>query len=39
MLSCARATRALRRMRGERPDYPSCSQNAYDEAVLVRCAQ
>ena len=24
---------------GERPDRPSCSQNAHDETVLVRCAQ
>jgi hypothetical protein len=39
MIFCARATRGLRRMGGEPPDYPSCSQNAHDEAVLVRCAQ
>ena len=23
----------------ESPDHPSCSQNAHDETVLVRCAQ
>ncbi len=23
----------------EQPDHPSCSQNAHDETVLVRCAQ
>src|SRR4029077_17765922 len=39
MISCARATRGLRRMRREPPDHPSCSQNAHDETVLVRCAQ
>jgi hypothetical protein len=27
------------RMGGEQPDHPSCSQNAHDETVLVRCAQ
>ena len=32
MIFCARATRGLRRMGGEPPDYPSCSQNAHDEA-------
>jgi hypothetical protein len=36
---CARATRGLRRAGGEPPDHPSCSQNAHDETVLVRCAQ
>jgi len=39
LISCPRATRGLRRVGGELPDYPSCSQNAHDEAVLVRCAQ
>ncbi len=24
---------------GEQPDHPSCSQNAHDTTVLVRCAQ
>jgi len=24
---------------GEQPDHPSCSQNAHDKTVLVRCAQ
>ena len=31
MIFCARATRGLRRVRGEPPDHPSCSQNAHDE--------
>ena len=39
MIFCARATRGLRRMGREPPDHPSCSQNAHDETVLVRCAQ
>ena len=34
------AERAASEMReGEPPDHPSCSQNAHDGAVLVRCAQ
>ena len=39
MIFCARATRGLGKMGGEQPDHPSCSQNAHDETVLVRCAQ
>ena len=35
----ARVTRGRRRVSRERPDLPSCSQNAHDKAVLVRCAQ
>ena len=35
---CARATRGLRKMEGA-ARCPSCSQNAHDETVLVRCAQ
>ena len=38
MIFCARATRGIRRMGSEPPDHPSCSQNAHDETVLVRCA-
>ncbi len=38
MLSCDRATSGLRRMRGEQPDYPSCSQNSHDQTVLLRQA-
>ena len=34
---CARATRGVRSVGWEPPDRPSCSQNAHDEAVLVRC--
>jgi hypothetical protein len=37
-VSCARATRGLRRERGEPPDHPSCSRNAHDQNVLVRRA-
>ncbi|MGH7146822.1 MAG: hypothetical protein ACREIJ_02840 [Nitrospiraceae bacterium] len=33
------AERAASEGKGEPPDHPSCSQNAHDEAVLVRCAQ
>jgi hypothetical protein len=36
MIFCARATRGLRMVGGEQPDHPSCSQNAHDEAMLVR---
>ena len=38
MVFCARATRGLRRREGS-GQVPSCSQNAHDETVLVRCAQ
>ena len=31
MIFCARATRGLRRIGRERPDRPSCSQNAHDK--------
>ncbi len=35
---CSRNARSQKRER-ERSDHPSCSQNAHDETVLVRCAQ
>ena len=33
MIFCSRATRGLKRMGGEQPDHPSCSQNAHEKGV------
>jgi hypothetical protein len=39
LISCARATRGLRRVGGGVTRCPSCSQNAHGKMVLVRCPQ
>jgi len=39
LISCARGTRALRRMGGEQPNRPSCSLRPHDQNVLPQCAQ
>ncbi len=38
-LLCSRNARPPKGGIGSLPGYPSCSQNAHDKTVLVRCAQ